>query len=420
MGGPVIIGYYRFTDIFFEWHKALPKLEDISPLKAMLAYDALVHPDHPLHKPQVDGIEMYLGTFANGEMRLLFSSAQVEYIRYWLHAVGLTDTLIPIPSSEYLIQAADLTGCSPSVYNDAGTLKKAVKVRPRRPRRPRARIRCSSRALQSVDKNNKRLKGTGSLLTARRLAFEKVRTLWAAQAGTWLAVDFEAWDRDHTLLTEFGWSLVRWDAGAPVEEAGHLVVRERRGYRSTYVAQYRDNYNFGQSEDVSKDEFRDRICALVAAHSAAGPLFLVFHDSSQDIKYLRSEAVKAVTELEYILPDAPPSKGIFVVDTAEMFSALEGEASANKRGLDRVCRHLHIPTEFLHNAGNDYTMLALREMAAGEPVDEQREKRWPNRTTSSNPRVEFKAWEEDSDPSDLEGLMPIEEAVASEQFGFDM
>ena len=58
----------------------------------------------------------------------------------------------------------------------------------------------------------------------------------------WCAVDFEAWDRDHALLTEFGYSLVRWPGGdaEPGEERGHLIVHERRGYRSTYVAQYRD------------------------------------------------------------------------------------------------------------------------------------------------------------------------------------
>ena len=75
------IGYYRFTDVFFEWwvsratpvrapmrltlcsqrHQALPDPEDVGPLKALIAYDALVHPDHPLRKPGVNGIELYLG-----------------------------------------------------------------------------------------------------------------------------------------------------------------------------------------------------------------------------------------------------------------------------------------------------------------------------------------------------------------------
>ena len=72
-------GFYRFTDIYFEWyahrvplgrvslaegaqrHQVLPNQEDVSPLKALLNYNALVHPDHPLRKPGVNGIELQLG-----------------------------------------------------------------------------------------------------------------------------------------------------------------------------------------------------------------------------------------------------------------------------------------------------------------------------------------------------------------------
>ena len=43
-------------------------------------------------------------------------------------------------------------------------------------------------------------------------------------------------------------------------------------------------------------------------------------------------------------------------------------------------------------------------MASGDPIDQQREQRWPNRTSDSKPRVEFEEWEEDSDFSDMEGI----------------
>ncbi|CCM03189.1 uncharacterized protein FIBRA_05311 [Fibroporia radiculosa] len=381
-------------------HQALPNKTDVGPLKALLAYEALVHPDHPLHKQGIDGVELFLGTFANGEMRLLFSSAQVEYLRYWLHAMQLTRAPIPIPSSDSLLQAKDLTNCSPVVYKDAATLKKAVKT---------------------IDKNNKRLKGTGTLLTTRRISFEKIRTFWAAHVGTWLAIDFEAWDRDHTVLTEFGWSLARWeDEGRKkIDEDGHMVVKEHIGYMNTYVEQNRDHYSFGKSEIVDKMTFRQRIRDMIADHRAAGPLFLVFHDNSQDIKYLRSEYLQALSDFEYLLPDQPPTTGVYVVDTGNMFSALEGESGGNMRSLERVCRHLQVPVSYLHNAGNDahYTMAAMVAMASGDPVDEQREKRWPNRTTHANPKVEFKPWEEDSDLSDLEGVMPVDTAMGTEGDG---
>ena len=116
-----------------------------------------------------------------------------------------------------------------------------------------------------------------------------------------------------------------------------------------------------------------------------------------------------------------------------MFAALEGESSGNKRSLERACRHLQIPTDFLHNAGNDahvsqsytccshsltdarrraqYTLAAMIAMASGDTLDVQRDKRWPNRTSSMNTKVEFMPWEEDSDEDDLEGIMPAARAT---------
>lgn len=43
-------------------------------------------------------------------------------------------------------------------------------------------------------------------------------------------------------------------------------------------------------------------------------------------------------------------------------------------------------------------------MASGDPVDQQREQRWPNRTQEHKPEVKFQDWEEDSDFSDMEGI----------------
>lgn len=42
-------------------HKVLPNPEDAGPLKAILAHEALVHPDHPLRKEGKDGIDLTMG-----------------------------------------------------------------------------------------------------------------------------------------------------------------------------------------------------------------------------------------------------------------------------------------------------------------------------------------------------------------------
>ncbi|KIK92712.1 hypothetical protein PAXRUDRAFT_13075 [Paxillus rubicundulus Ve08.2h10] len=395
MVSPVITGYYRYTDIFFEWHQALPDPDDRSPLKAALAQDAIVHPEHPLRREGVDGAELYMGTLQNFETRLLFSSAQVEYLRYWLHAMQLTKNLIPLPYSDCLLTESSLRHVSPVQFQTKEELRKALK---------------------QIEKNNRRLKGVDPTLNTRRDIFERVRSFWSRKQGVWCALDFEAWDRDHTLLTEFGWSIVRWEDEQQIEERGHLTVKEHKYYTNTFVPDNRERFSFGTSEEVSKTTFKQRIQTLVSELQTAGPLFLVFHDNSQDIKYLKSKNVEVqLPNMAFLLPDTLPQDGVFIIDTSDLFAALEGEGGGNRRSLDRVCRHLQIPTAYLHNAGNDahYTLLALQSMASGDPIDMQREKRWPNRTgstgvpnqpqTGAGIKVNFDADEGDEDFSDEEG-----------------
>ncbi|KZT20365.1 hypothetical protein NEOLEDRAFT_1075745 [Neolentinus lepideus HHB14362 ss-1] len=385
MAPTALTGYYRFTDIWFEWHQALPNQADISTLKAVLQYDALIHPDHPLMEDPSKGV------LKNQESRLMFSSAQVEYVRYWLHAMKLTEEPIPIPDSEALLTSEQLQTVSPVFYTDAATLKKAIKT---------------------IEKNNKKLRYVDNVLMARRNTFERVRTFWAEQAGIWCAIDFESWERDHTILTELGWALIRWDKGKEISEQGHIIVKENRAYSNgTYVPDHRDKFLFGTSDVLDKKTFKKRVADLLAQWQSSGPLFLVFHDAGQDIKYLKSSSVEApLPFLNRALPDVVPGEGTYVVDTADLFAALEGESAPRRRGLEQMCRHLQISTDYLHNAGNDayYTLQALKSMASGDPVDMQREKRWPNHTEGSmtGVKVQFQPWEENSDYSDSEGLMP--------------
>ena len=86
-GYTTVHGYYRFTDIFYEWYacdplkscglpsrrlnepfwvvsrsRALPEcdLQEVRSLKAFIAYDSIASPDHPLSVGK-GGAELYLG-----------------------------------------------------------------------------------------------------------------------------------------------------------------------------------------------------------------------------------------------------------------------------------------------------------------------------------------------------------------------
>ncbi|KAJ2936704.1 hypothetical protein H1R20_g387, partial [Candolleomyces eurysporus] len=398
----VITGYYRYTDIWFEWPGSLPDPEDGAALKAILAHDALVHPDHPLHIDGVHGVQLYVGTLENGEARLMFSLKQVDYIRYWLHALGMTKEVIPLPYSDCLMTNEELRTVSPITYEDGTALRGALK---------------------GIDKNNKKLKGTNTTLAHRRLVFERVRSLWAEKKGVWCAMDFESWERDHTMITEFGWSLVGWKDGEKVEEEGHFCVQDYEWYRNgRFVAENRDvgslpscfateyglnhaqkNYRFGQTERVKKKDLKTRVADLFSILEGYGTVFLVFHDNSQDIKDLKRLEVP-LTNLTHILPDNTPDSGLFVVDTSDLIGALLGDDGGNRRGLEKMCRLLQINPMYLHNAGNDahYTLEALVQMASGTQVDKQREERWPNQTAAGSLRVKLEANESDYESDDEE------------------
>ncbi|KAF5363340.1 hypothetical protein D9756_000462 [Leucocoprinus leucothites] len=388
----VVTGYYRYTDIWFEWHKTIADDTEAATLKAILAHDSLAHPDHPLHIEGINGIQLYHGTFESGEARLLFSSAQVEYVRYWLHAMKLTKELLPLPYSDCLILPSELKHVTAHAYLDGGALRGAVK---------------------NLDKHNKRLKGSNPALLSRRHAFQRVRELVSAKSGTWLAIDFEAWERDHTVITEMGYSILKWDEeGNEKRENGHWIIKEAEVYRNgTYVPDFRYHYNFGESEKIVKSEFKSRLRHLLTSlQTPNSPLYMVFHDNNQDIKYMKSPSIDApLDDLSYLLPDTGvPKTGLFVVDTSDLFGALSGLAHGQRKGLEKTCRMLGIDTKFLHNAGNDanYTLEAMIQMARGEAVDEQRERRWPGRTAPGTVEVEFKPWEENSDYDEDDEIGP--------------
>lgn len=168
---------------------------------------------------------------------MLFSSAQVDYLRYWLHAMKLTENVVPLPYSDCLLTESDLKSVSTVTYPDGGSLRSALKVCQLK---YRDLMKTYTPCKQVIDKNNKRLKGSNPLVQHRRHIFERVRSFWGAKKGAWCALDFEAWERDHTVLTEFGYSFVKWKDGVKIENKGHLIVEEARKYtNSQYVPDYR-------------------------------------------------------------------------------------------------------------------------------------------------------------------------------------
>ncbi|KAF8989628.1 hypothetical protein BDZ89DRAFT_974678 [Hymenopellis radicata] len=375
-----LTGYYRWTDIWFNWREqpfflwyTLPSnlevdrseaVSAVNPgdgpkVKSMLAHDALVDVEHPLH-PGVAEVELFIGILLNGESRLLFSSKQVDYLR--LHAMQITTTRVPLPYSNCLLLSSELKAISPVYFKTGAELRNAIKV---------------------IWKNNKRLKGLdarpATSLTACHDVFECVRGLYSQKNASWVAIDFEEWEHDRTVITELGVCAIHWEGSREVSEDAHYMISVRDYRNGTYVADNRTNYNFGDSEIIPRNGFLKVITDTFERLSAYGPLFLVFHDATGDLKTLEHIGVPT-RSLSPLLPDRVPVAGMFVVDTSALFTTLVGDASFKRHKLERVCHLLRIPkVTHLHNAGNDahFTLEALKSMVSGAPADVQRGERWP-------------------------------------------
>jgi hypothetical protein len=282
--------------------------------------------------------------------------------------------------------------------------------------------------VQDIDKMNKKLKkgGADSSLNNRRIVFERVRALWNDKRGVWCAIDVEAWEKDHTVLTEFGWSLARWQGDEMERERGHFIVKEHKYYtngqyvtenrmvcfaiairsavtnpsqcsttslgsrrhlpRQTSRAVFVTSWNHYQStmgQNQSRSTALFSLSSTMRAETSSNQFvfFILPTWHNHAARYLRSKGIEAPLEgLSYILPESCQQSGLFVVDTTDLFGALMGDSN-DRRSLERMGNQLGLAPTHLHNAGNDahYTILALRAMADDGPLDMQREKRWPKK-----------------------------------------
>ncbi|KAJ7590945.1 hypothetical protein C8J56DRAFT_934289 [Mycena floridula] len=378
MAPAAVTGYYRYTDCWYKWPEILSE-EHRQHVKAILAHDAIVDPGHPLNEDGLPGVKLFLGRFySNGQTRLFFSSAQIEYVVNWLYEMGLTKTRVPLPYSDCLVTDAEIL-VSKTTYKDGGALRRSIK---------------------DVDKYNKRLKTSNPTLTSRQREFERAQTFIKVKRGAWLALDIENWEKDHTIITEVGFSCLFWEDGKEVHENGHFIVKESDYYlNGTYVPERREAFGFGESERISKKDLKSRINDLITRlRTKNGPLFLVFHDYSQDLKYLKAKPIEAkLDDLVAMHPDQFPTENkIYIFDTNNLFGALEENGTSNRK-LEQVCAQLQIPIGApFHNAGNDakYTLLAFEAMASSEPAVQQRTSRWPS---GNMPVFRHETQESDSD-----------------------
>jgi len=212
-----------------------------------------------------------------------------------------------------------------------------------------------------------------------------------------MAIDFETWERDHTLVTEVGICIQSWtDEGKSTIQDHHFIVSENKSFvNSVFVRGNRDHFSYGSSRTIPLKCIKTRMRELAETYKS-NQLFLIFHGGSDDIRILKEWGVPLgnVSTCKSTAEHFQPGK-VYQFDTSELFAALCGNPN-ERRSLERTSHLLEVPdVKYLHNAGNDahYTMECMVSMASGGPVDTQRETRWPY----TGMKKEFKPQRGDAD-----------------------
>ncbi|KAG8837765.1 hypothetical protein FRB91_007916, partial [Serendipita sp. 411] len=55
----VLHGWYRMTDILWEWQKVLPE-DVVKPVKSFLHSESMTSPEHPFYNPTLGGVELFI------------------------------------------------------------------------------------------------------------------------------------------------------------------------------------------------------------------------------------------------------------------------------------------------------------------------------------------------------------------------
>lgn len=180
-----------------------------------------------------------------------------------------------------------------------------------------------------------------------------------------VAVDVEAYEKDHNCITEIGISSLdtlkikireadfnpSTEAKGPktysdylfsLVDAKHLRIQEYRSLRNgLFVKDNADNFEFGQSKFVPLCDIPATIAKsfrIFDAEDNRRKVVLVGHDIRQDMTYLRKVGY-----------DVWNNRDLEVLDTAQMFKAISEDV--DNRSLARVLTHFEVIFWNLHNAG---------------------------------------------------------------------
>lgn len=210
-----------------------------------------------------------------------------------------------------------------------------------------------SKYLQKAKTKNKQLEKLKQAKLERSLA----KTLFEQKRYVFVSIDIEAYELDHSILTEIGWSMYDSKTNRFLDQ--HYINESYMHLKNgKFVDDERDHFIFGTSVCCSlKQAFEELKKDLQWAKERDGGFVLVGHGFDSDVTYLHTKKFKwpAMYGTADTL-DIEESAKIAILNTDTIYGASINDLH-NPPSLGKTCDLLQIETWHLHNAGKCYCVI---------------------------------------------------------------
>ncbi|CEG82274.1 hypothetical protein RMATCC62417_16370 [Rhizopus microsporus] len=175
-----------------------------------------------------------------------------------------------------------------------------------------------------------------------------------------MAIDLEAYERDHSIILEIGWSIFDTRTRRFMDQH-YLIDSYQHLINETFVDDQKLKFDYGTSVWCSlKQAFEELKKDLTWAVERDGGFVLVGHGLTSDLKYLRQQKFMWPTVDGGETKDVNNSACVAILNTDTIYGASINDLH-NPSSLGKTLDNFGVETWNLHNAGNDahYTMLLL-------------------------------------------------------------
>ncbi|KAI9262708.1 hypothetical protein BY458DRAFT_439150 [Sporodiniella umbellata] len=320
-----VLNSYEWNFIYNEWKNHYERLGEQEVFNKFFDNDSFFAPES-----NTVGIPLKLGKTMAGEHQVVMSLQIYRQL------------------ADHFLKSFPNAALPPS--NQHWTVKKYQVIEP---------FKCtSSNQLSKYKTKAKKLNKQRERMEAAQKEVQLAKRMVLGEKNcTFIAIDIEAYERDHSILLELGWSI--FDARTNQLKDQHYIIDSYANLTNgAFVEDEKLQFSYGTSVWCSLSQALEELRKdLDWAVERDGGFVLVGHGLASDIKYLYKQKFMWPTSQGGETLDVNQSACISILNTDTIYGASINDLH-NPPSLGRTLNLLGVDTWHLHNSGNDahYTM----------------------------------------------------------------